>query len=210
VNADGSALLFSTYYGGSDFDTARGLELPQDGRLYIVGTTRSADLPVGEPLQGFGGLSDGFASSMTIDDVTGGTLVSGTFIGGSGTDDGWGIAVRPNGPEQNGNLRVYVVADTTSADIDTTKHAVDDSYNGSFDGLIIHYKDTARQAASRSTSARRSSNISEVSETTWPSRRFSATSRRKGPNSNPRAVCGVMTKIPRDFGGFLDLSSRTY
>jgi len=46
LSADGSELLFSTYWGGSDFDVIHGSVLDASDNLYVSGCTRSTDFPV--------------------------------------------------------------------------------------------------------------------------------------------------------------------
>ncbi len=45
LNADGSALAYSTYLGGTSFDAGIDITLDRAGSAYIVGDTQSADFP---------------------------------------------------------------------------------------------------------------------------------------------------------------------
>ena len=51
LNATGSALLFSTYLGGSNTNTAYGLALDSSGKAYVAGMTKSTDFPTVAPFQ---------------------------------------------------------------------------------------------------------------------------------------------------------------
>ncbi|HEV7859427.1 MAG TPA: SBBP repeat-containing protein [Pyrinomonadaceae bacterium] len=51
INAAGSALLFSTYLGGSREDYARGIALDASGNAYVTGLTASDDFPVANALR---------------------------------------------------------------------------------------------------------------------------------------------------------------
>src|SRR5262249_60645167 len=51
INATGSALVYSTYFGGSDTDTGSGVAVDGLGNIYVVGQTASLDLPTANPLQ---------------------------------------------------------------------------------------------------------------------------------------------------------------
>jgi Beta-propeller repeat len=66
LNPAGSALNFSTYFGGSGNDGAAGIALDSAGNIYIAGETGSTDLPTINPLQPSfaGGGSDAFVAKI--------------------------------------------------------------------------------------------------------------------------------------------------
>ena len=49
LSADGSSLSYSTYLGGSGWDTASGVALDSGGDAYVAGTTGSSDFPTFNP-----------------------------------------------------------------------------------------------------------------------------------------------------------------
>ena len=51
LKADGSALIYSTYLGGTDFDRGAGIAVDVSGSAYIVGTTISSDFPTVNAMQ---------------------------------------------------------------------------------------------------------------------------------------------------------------
>jgi Bacterial Ig-like domain (group 3)/Beta-propeller repeat len=51
LNASGTAWTFSTYMGGSNYDTATGIAVDSAGNTYVVGATDSTNFPVENPLQ---------------------------------------------------------------------------------------------------------------------------------------------------------------
>jgi hypothetical protein len=56
LNADGSALLFSTYLGGGKRESGEGIALDAAGNIYLTGYTASPDFPAKNPVQdAFGG-----------------------------------------------------------------------------------------------------------------------------------------------------------
>jgi len=65
VNAEGSDLLLSSYYGGTDHDMGRGIAIDQDGACYIVGRTASDDLRTDEAYDAIlGGAVDAFLARI--------------------------------------------------------------------------------------------------------------------------------------------------
>jgi hypothetical protein len=65
----GSALLYSTYLGGTDNDAGHGIAVDALGSAYVTGDTISLDFPTVAPFQGtFGGTTDAFVAKIA--DVT--------------------------------------------------------------------------------------------------------------------------------------------
>jgi beta-propeller repeat-containing protein len=122
VNAAGTALVYATYLGGAQSDTGGGIAVDGAGNAYVVGTTRSdqTSFPDGDPDmndvmpapgfdQTFNGPmfdTDAFVAKL---DVAGTALFYVTYLGGSGFDDGNGIAV-------DGSGNAYLVGSTTSSE----------------------------------------------------------------------------------------------
>ena len=91
INPTGSALVYSTYLGGNGDDSGNGIAVDSLGNAYIIGFTDSANFPTMNALQPvYGGGDDAFVSKIN---PTGSALVYSTFLGGSGTDNGHGIAL---------------------------------------------------------------------------------------------------------------------
>ena len=108
----GSALVYSTYLGGSGFDSASGIAVDASGNAYITGFTDSTDLPTAAPLQAASaGSGDAFVAMLN---GAGSALVYSTYIGGSNYDRGQGIAVDASG-------RAHVTGQTGSANFPTLK-----------------------------------------------------------------------------------------
>jgi len=95
LNTDGSGLVFSTYLGGNGFDAATGVALDARGSIYVAGTTTSSNFPTAKPLQPTNqGNGDGFVSKL---DASGTALIYSTYLGGTGWDYPFRIAVDPRG-----------------------------------------------------------------------------------------------------------------
>ncbi len=95
LNRDGSALIYSTYIGGSEYDQARSLALDSNGSVYVTGRTDSTDYPVVNPIiPAYAGEQDGFVTKLSPD---GSSIVYSTYLGGSGNDIGHAITVDANG-----------------------------------------------------------------------------------------------------------------
>src|SRR2546422_4059651 len=70
INPTGSAIFFSTYFGGSAYDHVTAVAL-NSGNMYIAGSTHSTDLPTAQAYQGsYGGAdSDAFLAKIQISTV---------------------------------------------------------------------------------------------------------------------------------------------
>jgi len=105
INAAGSALVYSTYLGGSGGDQGSGIAVDWSGNAYVTGLTSSTDFPTQIPIQGsFGGVLDAFVTKIN---AAGSALMYSTYLGGSGNDQGRGIAV-------DGLGNAYVTGQTNS------------------------------------------------------------------------------------------------
>jgi hypothetical protein len=112
LNAAGSALVYSTYLGGSGYDFGLGIAVDSTGSAYVTGQTSSTDFPTANAFQGknASGLgNDVFVAKLS---PAGSTLVYSTYLGGSSDDSGVDIAV-----DSAGNA--YVTGFTSSTDFPT-------------------------------------------------------------------------------------------
>jgi hypothetical protein len=143
LNATGTALVYSTYLGGSSNDVGRGIAVDAAGAAYVTGVTSSADFTAGctapcTVLDGTpGSTDDAFVTKLNS---SGSALVYSTYLGGSGEDFGRGIAVEAAGA-------AYVTGNTRSADFTagcTAPCAVlDGSLGGSADAFVVKIVDVA-------------------------------------------------------------------
>ena len=112
LNANGSALLYSTYLGGAFVTRANAIAADGSGNAYVTGvtyppTSGSDNFPLQNPLQpALGGGTDAFLTKIN---AAGNALVYSTYLGGSGDDSGLGVAV-------DGAGNAYVTGSTVSND----------------------------------------------------------------------------------------------
>ena len=112
LNSTGTALVFSTYLGGSGqtgkFDNAAGVAVDAGGDVYITGSTPSTDFPI-KTQNAYQVVNNGTPGNcfLTKLDPTGSTLLYSTYLGGSGNDGCTAIAL-----DSNGNA--YVTGTATS------------------------------------------------------------------------------------------------
>jgi hypothetical protein len=110
LNPQGSALVYSTFLGGSDFDSGNGLALSSDGSAYIAGGTESPNFPtVTARYQNYGGEGDGFVAKLN---PLGSALVYSMYLGGSSIDTARDIAV-------DGDGSAYITGETYSSNFPT-------------------------------------------------------------------------------------------
>jgi len=123
-SSTGSSLLYSTFLGGSGPDESYGIALDPSGCAYVAGRTVSSDFPTQNPFQGtHAGTTDVFITKFTPE---GSQLAYSTYLGGSGWDNGWCIAV-------DGDGCAFVAGMTVSADF-PLQNPFQGSYAGGSNG----------------------------------------------------------------------------
>jgi hypothetical protein len=110
LNATGTGLIYSTYLGGSGFEEGVGIAADGAGNAYVVGYTYSPDFPTVNPFQA--ALNGPFDAFVTKLNATGTGLDYSTYLGGSGGEYGYGVAVDASGD-------AYIAGITGSADFPT-------------------------------------------------------------------------------------------
>ena len=121
LNSAGSALVYSTYLGGSHGDDISGIALDTAGNAYVTGKTYSSDFPVSQGAfqtqnKGAGSASiNWFVSKLNAD---GSDLDYSTYLGGSGEID-FSIV---DGPKMavDASGHAYVAGETTDATFPVT------------------------------------------------------------------------------------------
>ncbi len=105
LNASGTGVVYCTYIGGSGDDRAFGIAVDASGAAYVTGSTTSQNFPTHSALQSsLAGARNAFVLKLSS---AGNSMVYSTYLGGSGSDSAYGIAVDASG-------NAYVAGDTTS------------------------------------------------------------------------------------------------
>ena len=142
VNADGTGLAYATFLGGSQSDEGRAIAVDGAGSAYVTGWTASSDFPT--TAGAFdrscgtdgncnyeGGLNRYYDAFVVKVNADGTELAYATFLGGSGQDLSYAIAV-------DGAGSAYVTGWTASSDFPTTAGAFDISHNGGYyDAFVV-------------------------------------------------------------------------
>ena len=111
LSSSGNSLIYSTYLGGGDSENGSDIAVDAFGAAYVTGATMSVDFPTLNPYQGIhqGDYWDAFVTKLS---TSGDSLVYSTYLGGSGVDFGYDIAVDVSGA-------AYVTGKTESTDFPT-------------------------------------------------------------------------------------------
>jgi hypothetical protein len=126
LNADGSALVYSTYLGGVNADEGHSIAVDEAGNAYVTGSTTSFNFPTVNALQAYPGGTDVFVAKLN---ASGSALDYSTFLGGADYDTGVSIAV-----DSAGNA--YIVGSTSSKDFRTT-HPIQPAVTGVGDAFVV-------------------------------------------------------------------------
>ncbi len=127
LNSDGTQILYSTTFGGSDSDFAFGICLDADLNMHVVGSSYSDDFPMTNAADTyFEGMTEAFAYSISAD----GTQIRySSFIGGDDRESGWAVTVDTHG-------YAYVIGYTHSIFLDIYRPLFP-SFGGDRDGFIV-------------------------------------------------------------------------
>jgi hypothetical protein len=128
LNSMGTALIYSTYIGGSDNDYGYSIAIDGTGNAYITGNTNSTnyDITPGAFQTTNAGSYDVFVTKLNS---TGTALIYSTYIGGSDDDEGYSIAI-------DGSGNAYITGLTGSTDYDITSGAFQTTYGGNGDVIV--------------------------------------------------------------------------
>ncbi len=134
LNGTGSALVFSTFLGGSGSDAGVAIAVDGSDNVYVAGNTDGSDYPVttGAYDPSHNGGADVFLTKLNS---TGAALLYSTFLGGTSYDNAASLAIDASG-------NAYLTGTTESANYPTTSAAFDTSHNGNKDVFVTKLDNT--------------------------------------------------------------------
>ena len=124
ISPDGSQVLYATYIGGSQDEAGEAsIRVNSSGEAFVLYTTGSSDAPTPNGFDhSLGGLRDAYVVKIS---ANGGSLLFGTFLGGSG---GESVETHELVLDPQGNP--IVSTGTTSSDFPTTAGAFQRTFGG--------------------------------------------------------------------------------
>jgi Beta-propeller repeat/S-layer homology domain len=128
INAAGTALVYSTYIGGSNTDQFQGIAVDSTGAAWVAGSTSSFDFPLLNATQAASG---GGQDAVLVKLNPSGTLAFSTYLGGSNTDQANGVAIDSSGS-------AYVTGQTLG-DFPATSGVLQSTNQGSWDAFIAKF-----------------------------------------------------------------------
>lgn len=145
LGPDGTNIIYSALFGGKGDDVGYGIAVDAAGDAFVTGYTKSENFPTNTALIQFAGSTNsilnhisgkrtgkGYPADAFVAefDPSGSNLVYSIYIGGTGNDYGYGVAV------DSTTTNVYVVGSTASKNFPTL-NAGQDSRNGKNDSFLI-------------------------------------------------------------------------
>jgi uncharacterized repeat protein (TIGR01451 family) len=135
LNPTGSALLYSSYLGGSATDRGSSVAVDSSGNAYVTGYASSADFPVQNAFQStLSGSFDAFVAKFNTNASGSASLVYSSYLGGTLDDKGYGIAL-----DSSGNA--YLTGQTASSNFPVT-NALQSTFGGVFDAYVAKISPT--------------------------------------------------------------------
>jgi hypothetical protein len=128
LSSTGSALVYSTYLGGSGDDEGAGIAVDASGNAYATGRAGSSNFPTtpGAFQTILRGGSNAFVTKLSS---TGSALIYSTYVGGSQYDSGTSIAI-------DVSSNAYVTGIAYSPDFPTTPGAFQTTLSGYYDAFV--------------------------------------------------------------------------
>jgi Beta-propeller repeat/Abnormal spindle-like microcephaly-assoc'd, ASPM-SPD-2-Hydin len=132
TKANAASLTYSTYLEGSTLDAGLAIALGPSNVAYVTGSTESLDFPTTTGAFQTVGAASGVAFVSLIDTTLSGvpSLKYSTFLGGTGSDNGFGIQADSLGA-------AYVVGTTASTDFPITPGALPSTLPNSIGAAFV-------------------------------------------------------------------------
>lgn len=123
-NANGTSQIYSTYFGGNNYEIANSIAINAAGEAFVTGNTGSNNLTT---TAGVIQPSANYVSGLTQEDAflfrlnaSGSGLIYSTYLGGTNSDGGYGVTV-------NASNEAFITGQTFSADFPTSTGAFQNS-----------------------------------------------------------------------------------
>ncbi len=141
LNPSGSALVYSTFLGGSLADAGTSIALDGSNNAYITGQTNSTNFPMASATQStLGGANDAFVSEIS---ASGAQVLFSTYLGGSLNENtntpGANLAAIGSIAVDNAGANIYVTGNTASTNFPVTAGAKQTTNAGSNDVFVVKY-----------------------------------------------------------------------
>ena len=128
LDASGSSFVFSTLLGGSGDDYLREVEFDRRDSVYVVGDTTSSDVPGPDPKYLMQATNRGGSDAFAARYLPGGTMVWSTYLGGSGDEYGYALALYGTG-------NIFVGGSTGSTNL-ALQAPLQATFGGTRDGFV--------------------------------------------------------------------------
>ncbi|TFF94942.1 hypothetical protein EU546_04265, partial [Candidatus Thorarchaeota archaeon] len=126
-----NSLQYSTFLGGSEWDSGNSLAVSSDGHVYVAGFTRSSNFPTINAIDStIEGYSDAFVFKLN---PSGNSSDFSSYLGGESSERVWGITL-------DSAEDVYIVGRTDSYDFPTV---LNETRGGSSDAFIVRLNATS-------------------------------------------------------------------
>jgi len=127
LSSSGASLIYSTYLGGSGNEWSIDIAVDGSGCAYIAGHTMSSDFPTENAYDSTYYSSESFVTKFN---PAGDSLIFSTYLGGSGADYIYSIAINSSG-------NTYVTGKTNSPDFPTENPY--QLYQGGWDAFVTRF-----------------------------------------------------------------------
>jgi hypothetical protein len=133
INPAGTAILYSTYFGGKGYDTLQAIAVDGNAAVWVAGQTQSSDFPLMNPTQSaYGGNTDAVVAKFSST----GTLQFSTYVGGNSYDNAYAVAV-------DSSNAGYIAGETQSSSFPTTPGALLTAPAGQQNAFVVKFNSSA-------------------------------------------------------------------